>query len=94
MITYKLTKKEKDKVRRINNSLKSNYVLAYVLLIYKKRKIKYASALRELRDKILLNFIQFIIFSEDESRPKKCRRIVSNTNNSENENFDNFNFVY
>jgi hypothetical protein len=56
-IAYELTEKERNKIRRIDNSLKNNYVLAYILLIYKKCKAEYASALRKLRDEILLNFI-------------------------------------
>jgi hypothetical protein len=56
-IAYELTEKEKDKIRKINNSLKSNYVLIYILLIYKRRKAEYANALRKLRDEIPLNFI-------------------------------------
>jgi hypothetical protein len=49
--------------------------------------------LRELRNKIPLNFTQFIILPENESRPKKRQRIVNNTNNSEDKDFDDFNFV-
>jgi hypothetical protein len=93
MVAYELTKKERDKIRRINNSLENNYVLIYIFLIHKRRKIEYASVLRELRDKIPLNFIQFAIFSEDEFYPRKRRRIVNNINNSENKNFDDSNFV-
>jgi hypothetical protein len=92
-IAYKLTEEERNKAKKINDSLKSNYVLAYILLTYKKRKAKYASALRELRGEIPLNFIQFIILSEDESRPRKRRRIASDTDNSENKNFDDSDFV-
>jgi hypothetical protein len=56
-IAYKLTEEKRNKIRRIDNSFKSNYVLVYILLIYKRRKTEYASVLRELRDKIPLNFI-------------------------------------
>jgi hypothetical protein len=92
-VAYKLTKKERDKIRRISDSFENNYVLAYAFLTYKKRKTKYASALRELRNKIPLGFTQFTILSEDEFRPKKRRRNVSDTNNSENKNFDDSNFI-
>jgi hypothetical protein len=70
---YELTEEEekKNKIRRIGDSLKSNYVLIYIFLIYKRCKVEYASVLRKLRDKIPLDFIQFIIFFEDEFRPKK-----------------------
>jgi hypothetical protein len=56
-VAYKLTEKERDETKRIDNSLKSNYVLIYIFLTYKRRKTEYASALRELRDEIPLNFI-------------------------------------
>jgi hypothetical protein len=92
-IAYKLIEKERDEARKIGNLLESNYILAYILLTHKRRKAEYASALRELRGEVPLNFIQFTILSEDESRPRKRRRIASDTNNSENENFDDFNFV-
>jgi hypothetical protein len=92
-IAYKLTKEERNEIKRINNSLKSNYVLTYIFLIYKKRKAEYTNILRKLRNEIPLNFTQFIIFSEDESRPRKRQRIANNTNNSENKDFDDFNFV-
>jgi hypothetical protein len=92
-ITYELTEEERDETKRINNSLESNYVLIYIFLIHKRCKVEYASVLRELRDEISLNFIQFIIFSEDEFRPRKRRRIASDTDNSENENFDDSDFV-
>jgi hypothetical protein len=68
-------------------------VLAYIFLIYKRRKAEYVSALRELRGEISLNFTQFTIFLKDESRPRKRRQIVSDINNSEDENFDDSNFV-
>jgi hypothetical protein len=42
-VAYKLTKKEKDKIRKINNSFKSNYVLVYTFLIHKRRKAEYAN---------------------------------------------------
>jgi hypothetical protein len=45
-----------------------------------------------LRNKVPLNFIQFTIFSEKEFRPKKRRQIISNTNDSEDKDFDDFNF--
>jgi hypothetical protein len=77
----------------MNNSLKSNYILIYVFLIYKRCKAEYTNVLREMRNEISLNFIQFIIFSKNEFRSRKYRRIANNTNNSENKNFDNFNFV-
>jgi hypothetical protein len=93
MIAYELTEKEKIKIKKINDSVESNYVLIYIFLIYKRRKAEYASVLRELRDEIPLNFIQFIILPKNESRPRKCRRIVSDINNSENENFDDSNFI-
>jgi hypothetical protein len=44
-IAYKLTEKERNKARRIDDSFKNNYVLAYIFLIYKKRKAEYASVL-------------------------------------------------
>jgi hypothetical protein len=91
-VAYELTEKEKNEIKRIDNSFKSNYVLAYIFLIYKRRKAEYANVLRELRDKIPLNFIQFF-FSEDESRSRKRRRIVSDTNNFENKNFDDSDFI-
>jgi hypothetical protein len=81
------------KLKKIDNIFKSNYVLTYVLLTYKRRKTEYANVLRELRNKIPQNFTQFTIFFEDESRSKKRRRIISDTNNSENKNFDEFDFV-
>jgi hypothetical protein len=56
-VTYKLTEEEKDKIKRINNSFESNYVLVYIFLIYKRRKAEYANVLRELRNEIPLNFI-------------------------------------
>jgi hypothetical protein len=56
-VAYKLTKKEKNKARKINDSLKNNYLLTYTLLTYKRRKAEYTNVLRELRNKILLNFI-------------------------------------
>jgi hypothetical protein len=56
-VTYELTEKEKNKIRRIDNSFKSNYVLAYIFLTYKRRKIEYTSVLRELRNEIPLGFI-------------------------------------
>jgi hypothetical protein len=92
-VAYELTEEERDEIRRIDDSFKSNYVLVYILLIYKRRKAEYASVLRELRGEVPLNFIQFIIFSEDESRPRKRRRIVSDTDNFENKNFDDSDFV-
>jgi hypothetical protein len=92
-VAYKLTKEKRDKARRISDSLKNNYVLAYIFLTHKRRKTEYTSALRELRDKIPLNFIQFTIFLENESRSKKRRRIISDTNNFENKDFDDFDFV-
>jgi hypothetical protein len=67
-IAYKLTEKERIKIKRSNDSFKNNYVLIYIFLIHKKRKTEYMSALRELRNKIPLNFIQFTIFSDDKSR--------------------------
>jgi hypothetical protein len=92
-VAYELTEKEKDKIRRINNSLKNNYVLTHILFIYKRRKAEYASVLRKLRNEIPLNFIQFIILSENESRSRKRQRIVNNTNDFENENFAESDFV-
>jgi hypothetical protein len=92
-IAYKLTEEKRDEARRINDSLESNYVLIYALLIHKKRKTEYASVLRELRDEVPLGFIQFIVFSEDEFRPRKRQRIVSDTDNSENKDFDDSDFV-
>jgi hypothetical protein len=77
----------------MNNSLKRNYILIYVFLIYKRCKAEYTNVLREMRNEISLNFIQFIIFSENEFRPKKYRRIINNINNFENKNFDDFNFI-
>jgi hypothetical protein len=56
-VTYKLTEKEKIKIKKINNSFKSNYVLTYTFFTYKRRKAEYISLLGELRDKIPLNFI-------------------------------------
>jgi hypothetical protein len=56
-VAYELTKKERNKAKRINNSLKNNYVLAYALLIHKKRKTEYTSVLREQRDEVPLGFI-------------------------------------
>jgi hypothetical protein len=56
-IAYKLIEKERNEARRINDSLKNNYVLTYIFLIYKRRKAEYANVLRELRDEIPLNFI-------------------------------------
>jgi hypothetical protein len=93
MFAYELTEGKRKKARRIDNSLKSNYVLTYIFLTHKRRKAEYANVLRELRNEIPLNFIKFIIFSEDEFRSKKYRRIVSNINNFENKNFDDSNFV-
>jgi hypothetical protein len=72
-VAYELTEKERDKIRRIGDSLKSNYVLIYILLIYKRRKTEYASVLRKLRGKVPLDFIQFIIFSENKFRSRKYR---------------------
>jgi hypothetical protein len=46
-----------------------------------------------LRNEIPLNFIQFIIFSEDESRSRKRRRIANDINNSEDKDFDDSDFV-
>jgi hypothetical protein len=92
-VAYKLTEEERDEVRRIDNSLKSNYVLTYIFLTYKRRKAEYTSVLRKLRDEVSLNFIQFIIFFKDEFRSRKRQRIVSDTDNFENKNFDNFNFI-
>jgi hypothetical protein len=57
IVAYELTEKERNEIRKINDSLKSNYVLIYVFLIYKRRKAEYASVLRELRDEISLDFI-------------------------------------
>jgi hypothetical protein len=56
-VAYELTEEEKNKIRKINNSLKNNYVLIYIFLIHKRRKTEYANVLWELRDKIPLNFI-------------------------------------
>jgi hypothetical protein len=56
-VAYKLTEKEKYEIRKIDNSLENNYVLVYILPIYKRRKAEYASVLRELHNKIPLNFI-------------------------------------
>jgi hypothetical protein len=56
-VAYKLTKKKKNEIRRINNSFESNYVLAYIFLTHKRRKAEYTSALRELRNEIPLDFI-------------------------------------
>jgi uncharacterized membrane protein len=92
-VAYKLTEKERNKIKKINNSLKNNYVLTYILLTYKRRKTEYMSVLRELRNKIPLSFTQFTILLENESRPRKRRRIASDTNNSENKDFDNSNFI-
>jgi hypothetical protein len=55
-VAYELTEKEKNKAKKINNSLESNYVLAYIFLTYKRRKAEYTSVLRELHNKIPLNF--------------------------------------
>jgi hypothetical protein len=92
-VAYKLTEEERNKIRKINNSFKSNYVLAYIFLIHKRRKAEYINVLRELRNKIPLNFTQFTILSKDESRSKKRQRIVNNTDNFENKNFDDSDFV-
>jgi hypothetical protein len=51
------------------------------------------SVLRKLRDEVPLNFTRFIIFSKNEFRPRKRRRIVSDTNNFENKKFDDSNFI-
>jgi hypothetical protein len=92
-VAYKLTEEERNEIKKIGDSFKSNYVLTYIFLIYKRRKAKYASVLRELRNKIPLDFIQFTILSKDEFYSKKRRRIVSNTDNSEDKNFDDSDFV-
>jgi hypothetical protein len=92
-IAYKLTEEERNEARRISNSLESNYVLAHALLTHKRRKAEYTSALRELRGEIPLNFTQFTVFPEDEPRPRKRRRIASDTNDSEDKDFDYSDFV-
>jgi hypothetical protein len=69
-IAYELIKKEKNIIRRIEDSLKNNYVLIYIFLIYKRRKAEYTNALRELRNEIPLNFMQFTVFPEDECQER------------------------
>jgi hypothetical protein len=56
-IAYELTKKEKNDIKKIDGLFKSNYVLIYTFLTYKRRKIEYTSVLRELRNKVPLSFI-------------------------------------
>jgi hypothetical protein len=76
-----------------SNSYHAVPAITYIFLIYKRRKTEYTNVLRKLRDKIPLNFIQFTVLPKNESRPKKYRRIVSDTNNSENKHFDDSDFV-
>jgi hypothetical protein len=46
-----------------------------------------------LRDKIPLDFIQFTIFFKNEPRPRKYQRIASDTNDSEDKDFDDSDFI-
>jgi hypothetical protein len=56
-VAYELTEEEKNETKRISDSFENNYVLAYIFLIYKRRKAKYANVLRKLRNEIPLDFI-------------------------------------
>jgi hypothetical protein len=55
-VAYKLTEKKNLKIKKINNSLESNYVLTYIFLTYKRYKVEYTNVLRKLRNEIPLNF--------------------------------------